>query len=290
MAVVPYDYIHQDIVSTALIQPLSSDSFYNPTTTGHTGFAHDGVLYLNGAAVPGPVLASWFTEAPGPYRGDGATFPTSGLILLSKVSLVILDQSQTTLPLWMQFLLADNHALANNFSSNNPNFSNQLLDGWTPSGLNYADGIISVTYVPDPGAYQIEGISTPLNITGPFAIGSEFLPGSAISFIQETAGNVVTLTVTGVNYLAAGHDVNLNGLTTGVWLNGQTVTLIQPTNATTLTFVDPTSHGTQALHSETGAATEADSPVGAGPNMVVSIDFTQDQIYLDTAVDTPPFD
>lgn len=289
MAVVPYNYIHQDIVSTALILPVSDDSFYNPTTTGHTGFAHDGALYNNGAAVVGPVLASWFTEPAGPYRGDGAPFPATGLILLSKVALTILDQSNETLPLWMQFILGDNMALANNFSTNNPNFANQLLDGWTPNLLTYADGIISVTYVPDAGAYQIDGISTPPNITGPFAVGSEALPGTSITFIQETSGSVVTLT-SAQNYLGPGRSVLLGGLTTGTWLNGKTVTLIEPTNATTLTFVDPTSHGTQALHSETGGVTDTGTPIGHGPNMVVNIDFTLDQIYLDTAVDTPPFD
>jgi hypothetical protein len=289
MAVDPYNYIHQDIVSTALILPLSDDSFYNPTTTGHTGFAHDGSLYSNGAIVPGPIQASWFTEPAGPYRGDGAPFPATGLILLSKVALTILDQSNTALPLWMQFILGDNMALANNFSTSNPNFANQLLDGWTPNSLAYADGIISVTYVPDAGAYQIDGISTPPVITGPFAVGSETLPGTAILTISETAGNVVTLTAA-TNYLGPGRVVQLNGLTTGTWLNGHTVTLIQPTNATTLTFVDPTSHGLQTLHSETGGVTDTGTPIGHGPNMVVNIDFTLDQIYLDAAVDTPPFD
>jgi hypothetical protein len=41
---------------------------------------------------------------------------------------------------------------------------------------------------------------------------------------------------------------------------------------------------------ETGSAVSTFDVVGAGPNMVVNIDFTQDSIYLDTAVDTPPFD
>jgi len=219
MATVPYDYIHQDIVATALIQPLDNDSFYNPVPNGHTGFAADGILYNAGEVVltgspPVFTYASWFTEFAGsgsppvlnPYRGDQAAFPASGLILLSPVALTILDQSNTALPLWMQFLLNDSYALANNFSTGNPNYSNQLLDGWLPAGLTYADGIISVIYTPDPGAYQIEGLTgSPPSITGPWAIGS----------------------------------------------------------------VDQ---------------------VGQGPTLVVSIDFSQDEIYLDTAVDTPPFD
>ncbi len=200
-------------MSSALIQPLSNDSFYNPAANFHTGFAANGILYNAGTPVltgspPVFTYASWWAEfasSPNPYRGDQANFPASGLILLSKVAMTILDQSNQTLPLWMQFLLNDSYALANNFSTNDPDYANQLLDGWTPSGLSYADGIISVIYTPDAGAYQIEGLSVPPSITGPFAIASE-------------------------------------------------------------------------------------TQTGQGPAMVVNIDFTQDSVYLDTAVDTPPFD
>lgn len=221
-----YDYIDQEIQSTALIRPLDSDSFYNPVTQAHTGFAADGTRYSAGVQDFGPVYASWYLEfnpspnsvevalanvqiasnvltvntfipnnfipgqtvyfrnvqnatflnnqlfsvqsssgtqfsgafiyanypqtndsgtvGPSPYRGEQQSFPHSGLILLSQVALTILDQSTPGLPLWMQFILGDSFAFANNF--------NGLLAGWTPSGLQYADGIISVVYKPDVGS------------------------------------------------------------------------------------------------------------------------------------------
>jgi hypothetical protein len=151
MAIIPYDFIDQDIVSTELINPLDMDSFYNPTTQGHTGFAADGIHYTAGVQDPGPIFASWYTEYDpntfNPYRGNQAAFPAAGLILLSKVSLTILNETENTIPLWMQFLLNDEFMLANNF--------NQGLDGWTPNGLSYADGIVSVLYTPDAGNVTI---------------------------------------------------------------------------------------------------------------------------------------
>jgi len=146
-----YDYLDQDIIATALIQPYDNDSFYNPVVNLHTGFAVDGTHYTNGVQDAGPIYASWYTEfgTPNdPYRDDQAVFPTYGLILLSKVSMVILDETTPAtnanqLKLWMQFLLSDNFMLANNFNSS--------LQGFTPSGLAYADGIVSVIYTPDAG-------------------------------------------------------------------------------------------------------------------------------------------
>jgi hypothetical protein len=78
---------------------------------------------------------------------------------------------------------------------------------------------------------------------------------STISNIAETAGNVVTLTVSAGQW-QAGDRVNLSGLTTGTWLNGQNLSLIAGTSSTSLVFNDPTMHGLQASHAETGTATE----------------------------------
>jgi hypothetical protein len=152
-----YDYLNQVIVATALIQPYDDDSFYNPVDNSHSGYAADGTLYENGAQIasPAPIpapfasyTASWASETPGPYRSATAAFPQAGLILLSPVALTILDQGTPTLdaaqlPLWMQFLLSDFYLLPNNFDG--------ALNGWTPSGLAYADGLISVIYTPDAG-------------------------------------------------------------------------------------------------------------------------------------------
>jgi hypothetical protein len=153
-----YDYLNQVIVATALIQPHDDDSFYNPTTNGHFGYAFDGNFYLDGVLQVGHPRASWATETSGPYRGDGVSFPTAGLILLSPVALTILDQSTPTLiaanlPLWMQFILSDMYALGNNFDD--------TLNGWTPSGLSYADGVISVIYNPDSGNITSPPITSP---------------------------------------------------------------------------------------------------------------------------------
>jgi hypothetical protein len=143
-----YDFIHQNIVSTQLIQPKDDDSFYNPTI-GHYGFAADGTHYTAGVqdSVSGPVYASWYSETPGPYRGTGAVFPSAGLVLLSKVALTILDGTTPKLNFWMQMILADDLALTNNF--------NGSTIGFTPRSLTYADGVISVIYAPDEGATNI---------------------------------------------------------------------------------------------------------------------------------------
>src|ERR1700674_2827947 len=136
-----YDFIDQNIVASTLIQPHDDDSFYNPMRNQHTGFASDGNHYtlgvLDGPTSPwvangGNLKATWWSEAQAgnPYRDDQQNFPTYGLVLLSPVSLVILDQAiavsvATALPLWMQFLLADNNALAMNFDG--------AIQGFTPS-------------------------------------------------------------------------------------------------------------------------------------------------------------
>lgn len=146
-----YDYLDQNIVASILIQPHDDDSFYSPDTLGHTGYARDGNWYADGAVDGSVPQATWYTEfltAPNQFRGSSAPFPKYGLALLSPVSLVILDESTPTadpqqLPLWMQFVLGDKYALTNNY--------NGSLQGFTPSGLTYADGVLSVIYVPDLG-------------------------------------------------------------------------------------------------------------------------------------------
>src|SRR5208283_4720672 len=115
-----YDFIDQNIVSSCLIQSYTDDSFYNPVVNQHTGFASDGNYYSVGVLDPTHPKASWFTEfGTNPFRGNQAQFPAYGIALLSPVSLVILNQGKAVenavdLPLWMQFVLGDNNALANN--------------------------------------------------------------------------------------------------------------------------------------------------------------------------------
>jgi hypothetical protein len=175
MAVIPYNYLNQSMVATALIELKDDDSFYNPSL-GHNGFAWDGILYTDGqqvSEISGLQYASWFVEAdtPGPYRSAQASFPTAGLVLLSKVALTILDESTyPNLTLWMQFLLADLYALTNNF--------NESTIGYTPSGLAYADGVISVIYTPDEGAENIlqnDGPASTMVVTLDFTQDSFYL-------------------------------------------------------------------------------------------------------------------
>jgi hypothetical protein len=102
-------------------------------------------------------------------------------------------------------------------------------------------------------AYGIAGISGGVSTIAPVL-------GVAVSISQfaESAGNVVTLTVTGSTY-SVGQVVYLIGLTStnGSALNGSTVTLIAPTNSTTMTFNDPFLQGAQAASPETGTASGA---------------------------------
>jgi hypothetical protein len=154
MATTPYNYINQSIAASCLIQPKDIDSFYNPTSLSHTGFAWDGTLYAAGVQQPGPVYASWYTEGASAFRGSLATFPQSGIVLLSNTALTIIDGSTFALNMWMIFLFQNvlvdptsetpgGYALVNNFNSE--------FNGWSPAGLSYADGIVSAVYTPDYG-------------------------------------------------------------------------------------------------------------------------------------------
>ena len=127
-------------VSSCIISPKDNDPFFNPVSMRHTGFAADGTMYNVG--VPYPILASWFSEGTSSTRGSSAFFPSIGLALLSKVDLTIYDESNRNLPLWMRFILADNLLLTNNHDG---------AHGFTPSEVSYAQGVISLLCLPDPG-------------------------------------------------------------------------------------------------------------------------------------------
>jgi hypothetical protein len=259
-----YDYIDQNILATTLIQPHDDDSFYNPVRNLHTGFAFDGNHYTLGV-VDGPtspwvtnggnLQATWWSEAQfgNPYRGDQQNFPTYGLVLLSPVSLVILDQAipvavATALPLWMQFLLADNNALGNNF--------NGSIQGFTPSSVCYADGIISVTCVPDAGNQAT------------YALNDGLFPAWS---------PVATYTP---------------GTPSGIgWINGSLVTYnsvryqaIPPVPSTTNLNKPPATNPDFWVVEITKPYPAPYPIIGTSSNMIVSIDFTADQVFLDVAV------
>lgn len=183
----PYDYLNQSIQSSCLILPKDNDPFFNPVKLGHTGYAFDGQLYDGGVLVTssfgqgpygagtfgtgtfGPAgfftstLPSWFLEGQGAYRGSLATFPEAALVLLSPVALTILDETSFSLPIWMQFLLSDQYALANNF--------NNTLQGFRPVDVSYASGKITVQYVPDAGS----GVQSTMGVTIDFTLDSVYL-------------------------------------------------------------------------------------------------------------------
>src|SRR5271156_5080048 len=235
-----YNFINQNIVASCLIQPHDDDSFYNPIRNQHTGYAYNGIHYTLGvqdtiSTFAGNLIASWWSEVQSgnPYRGDQQNFPTFGLVLLSPVSLVILDQSipvsvATALPLWMQFLLGDTNALANDF--------NGAVQGFLPSSVCYADGIISVTYTPDPGN-QATYVFSAWNST------TTYTPGDFVTY------NGIRYQATAIN-TDAPPPTNL-----GVWI-------------VEITHPYPTPYPT----------------IGVDSNMVVSIDFPTDSVYLDVAV------
>jgi hypothetical protein len=200
-----YDYLDQNIVATCLIQAYNNDSFYNPTTNNHSGFAADGTYYLNGVqqlgagSPPGPIYASWYTElasplipatGPQPPRDDQAAFPTYGIILLSPVAMTILDESTPVpqaneLKMWMQFALADGYMMTDNYvSALNPPLL--AIQGFTPSGLSYADGIISITYTPDSGNQPpaLAGSPVPLPQPGDSTLSHMVV---SIDFSQDAA-------------------------------------------------------------------------------------------------------
>jgi hypothetical protein len=286
-----YDFIDQNIVSSCLIQSYTDDSFYNPVVNQHTGFAFDGSYYSLGVLQSTHAKASWYTEfGTNPFRGEQAAFPTFGLALLSPVSLVILDQSKavavaSSLPLWMQFILGDNNALANNFDSS--------VQGFLPSRVIYADGIVSVTYTPDAG-------------------NQLYSHPTVVASITATSVTANVLTVTASNIFVVGQQVVLSGLTTSTFLNGQTVVVESVIGSgPPLDYTGFTANFTNANYgttADTGSAT-ATLPIGITqtldpssidfivgtplppyPNvpvqssMVISIDFTQDSVYLDVAI------
>ena len=264
-----YNFIDQNIVSSCLIQSHTDDSFYNPVSNQHTGFAFDGNYYSLGVLDPTHAKASWFTEfGTNSFRGEQAQFPSFGVVLLSPVSLVILDQSKSVaraedLPLWMQFVLGDNNALANNFDAS--------VQGFLPASVCYADGIVSVTYTPDSGNGQYLHPTSVANITA-----------------TSIASNV--LTVTAGNSFVPGQQALIAG-TAEPFLNGQTLTV---TSANPTSFAASFVHANYTNLADSGTATVTlpltPPYITPYPNvpvqsrMVVSIDFVQDTVYLDVAV------
>jgi hypothetical protein len=143
MSSAAYNYLGQSAIYSELITPLDIDSFFNPVTNNHTGFAHDGFYYAAGVVNTSQV-SSWFTETPSGTRGLSAAFPAQALVLVNRASLVILDATNPALNLWMLFYLEDTFGFPNNFL----NGTNSV----TPSDITWANGVLTITSPADAGA------------------------------------------------------------------------------------------------------------------------------------------
>ncbi len=248
-----YNYLDQQITATCLVQAYNNDSFYFPETNNHSGFAYDGKKYLNGqldllpGSPPTTQYASWYTEfasptasGPEPARDDQAQFPAFGLILLSPVAMTILNQSTPVpqaneLKMWMQFAMADGYIMSNNYmTAMSPPVL--AIQGFTPSGLSYADGIISVIYTPDAGNQP----PAPAGVL-PWVSTTVYTVGQVV-----LAGNPATAWIALAN---GGTNLNQNPVTTTSFWE---------------TYPQP------------GDSTQS--------HMVVSVDFSADQAYLDVAL------
>ena len=152
-----YDYLNQSVLASTLCTARSSDSFFYPTTLGHTGYAFDGYMYS--AGVKQSVQASWVTESlHSATRGANAAFPTQGLVLVQRASITICDASNTQLALWMIFYYGDGLGYCNNPA---PNPS--VPTSYTAAEVSWANGILNVLLSPDPGSFNQSPISLVIN-------------------------------------------------------------------------------------------------------------------------------
>ncbi len=132
----------QAVVGSFRVDAQPNDGFFFPLVNQFTGFAADGQAYQNGAPVGG-APASWFSEAPGKYRGSRPTFPTDAILLLTDAGVSVLDQDNE-FAMWMLFLRGDFQAYTNNRYAE--------VRGWVPTGISYQSGRIVVEMKSDPGS------------------------------------------------------------------------------------------------------------------------------------------
>ena len=129
----------------------------------------------------------------------------------------------------------------------------------TNLGVNAASPLLNLS-----GTYFTLGASATDNWSLQDVIATAHT-SSTVTNIAETAGNVVTLTITGGNFVV-GDIVTFTGMTAGFgdWLNGTNQTLTAA-SATSLTFTDSTAHGLLASHATSGQVTQAN------PNSLLTI-------------------
>ena len=133
-----------EVTSSGLITAQNSDPFFFPAENLHTGYAWDGVYYLKGVVSPGALKASWYREAPGPYRGATPYFPKKGLILATDAGVSIIDIKDGAYTLWMLFLRGDNFGFTHNYTGG--------VQGIDPILIAYQAGRVVLNMKADAGA------------------------------------------------------------------------------------------------------------------------------------------
>jgi hypothetical protein len=134
-------YGNNILCSCTVLNDLN-DSFFFPIRGKLTGYAADGVYYLNG--VPNDTnMASWMTEAMGTYRGPLPIFPVEAVVLVTEESISILDQTDL-LNMWMVFARDTANTYSTGFGISDVAF--------TATVVRYEQGVITVTMIPTNGS------------------------------------------------------------------------------------------------------------------------------------------
>lgn len=132
-----------EVLGSFLFEADPGDGFFYPVEGGLSGYAYDGSLYQNGAAIHEASKASWYLENPGPFRGERAEFPQRGIILLTDAGVSIIDLDNQW-RMWMLFLRGDALAFTHNALGS--------ISGFKPTGVTYASGRVLIALTPDRGS------------------------------------------------------------------------------------------------------------------------------------------
>lgn len=133
----------KQVLASTLFEADPTDEFYFPVDGLLTGYSSEGILFQNGAAVPGAERASWYLEEPGPYRGEGRAFPQRGLVLLTDAGLSILSL-EDRYATWMIALRGDSMAYTHHFLDS--------VSGFKATSVGYQNGRVIISMDPDLGS------------------------------------------------------------------------------------------------------------------------------------------
>lgn len=128
--------------------PTETDLFFHPTYGGGlTGYAANGSHYTKGVE-NSLKKASWWNEATGggdqTTRGALQPFPSASLILVTGGSISILNPADN-LSMWMIFKKKEGNVYSDTYNLGNGT-------AFTPVGVNYDSGVISVSMEPQIGS------------------------------------------------------------------------------------------------------------------------------------------